>query len=89
MSEFYKLKEIEPPTEDQMHERREKAHADHLDYFYGDHWNVFIDKVNRCYLEFDIGHFASEFVIREISRDDYDSLKMDKSLFDKISRAAL
>lgn len=89
MSEYYKLKEIEPPTEAQMHERREKIHADHLDYFYGDHWNIFIDKTNKYYLEFDIGHFASEFVIREISRNDYESLKRDKSLFEQISRVVL
>jgi len=89
MSEYYKLKKFDPPTEAQMHERREEAHADHLDYFYGDHWNIFIDKANKCYLEFDIGHFASEFVIREISCNEYESLKKDKSSFERISRMVL
>jgi hypothetical protein len=86
MSEHYKLKKIVPPTEAQLAERREKIHADHLDYFYGDHWSIFIDKANRCFLEFDVGHFASEFIVREITRKDYDSLKRDKSLFTQISR---
>lgn len=88
MSEYYKLKKVEPPTEAQLSERQEKKHADHLDYFYGDHWSIFIDKANKCFLEFDVGHFASEFIVREISHDDYGSLKKDKSLFTQVSRKA-
>jgi hypothetical protein len=86
MSKYYTLVEVDSPTEAEMSERREKIHADHLDYFYGNHWNIFIDKENKCFLEFDVGHLASKFIVKEISRKDYDSLKTDTSLFDKISR---
>lgn len=72
------------PTEEQMAEARRKKHADDLDYFYGDYWNIFEDKNHRFFLEFDIGHFATNFVVREISGDDYRALKNDKSLFDRV-----
>jgi len=86
MSEYYKLEEVDQPTDAQLLKRRETKHADHLGYFYGDHWNIFIDKENKCFLEFDIGHFSSEFIIREITHESYNLLKNDKSLFEKISR---
>lgn len=63
---------------------REKIHADHLDYFYGEYWCIFIDKSNKCFLEFDIGRFGSQFITREISKEDYDSLKEDTSKFNSI-----
>ena len=45
-----------------------------------------LTKENKHFLEFDAGHFASEFIVREISKDDYESLKKDKSLYIQISR---
>jgi hypothetical protein len=86
MSKYYTSEDVVPPTEAQMLEKREIIHADHLDYFYGDHWNIFIDKSNKSFLEFDIGHLASNFIVREISRQDYDLLKTDTSLFSTVSR---
>lgn len=86
MSKHYTLTKVVPRTKAQIADRREEIHADHLDYFYGDHWSIFIDKFNVCFLEFDIGHFASKFIVREITIEDYDSLKRDKSLFTQISR---
>ena len=79
-------KKINPPTKAELKERRDKAHGDHLEYFYGAGWCVYIDKENKYFLEFDAGHFASEFIVREISKDDYESLKKDKSLYIQISR---
>lgn len=84
MSQFYTMKKGVYPTDEQVAETRRKAHAEHLDYSYGDHWSIFEDKEYRCFIEFDVGHFASEFIIREISRDDYSALKNDKSLFTNI-----
>lgn len=75
------------PTQEQVAEARRKTHADHLDYFYGDYWSIFEDKNNRFFLEFDVGHFASKFVVREISGEDYNALKNDKSLFDSVRRS--
>lgn len=75
------------PTNEQLAETRRKVHADHLDYFYGNHWSIFEDKKHRCFIEFDVGHFAAKFVVKEISRDDYKALKNDKSLFDKIVKS--
>ena len=82
-------KKIEPPTEAQLKQKRDKIHSDHLEYFYGDNWCIFIDKFNKCFLEFDAGHFSSEFIVREISPKDYDLLKKDKSLYIEISRKIL
>ena len=72
-------------NEEKTTELRRKKHKDHLDYFYGDYWNIFIDADEKCYLEFDKGHFATDFVVREITRVEYDSLKNDKTLFKSIS----
>ncbi|MCG9685258.1 hypothetical protein L1D31_22335 [Vibrio sp. Isolate23] len=85
MNKHYKLVEIDLPTETQLSEMRATKHADHLDYFYGEHWNTFINRDHKCFLEFDVGHFASEFIVREITYEHYCSLKKDKSLFEAIS----
>jgi len=65
---------------------RSKAHADPLDYFYGDYWCIFEDRDHNYFLEFDIGRFATNFKAHEISSDDYYALKNDKSLYDKVRR---
>lgn len=87
MSNNYTKKKGQYPTNEQLAETRRKKHAKHLDYFYGDHWSIFEDKDHRCFIEFDAGHFASEFIVREISRDDYAALKKEKNLFHKIIRS--
>lgn len=72
------------PSKEKMAEVRRKKHANHLDYFYGNHWCIFEDEDHKFFLEFDVGHFASKFIAHEISSDDYKKLKNDKSLFDII-----
>lgn len=73
-------------TDEELAKNRKEIHADHLDYFYGDNWCIFIDKESACFITFDVGHFISEFITQEISYDDYNSLKKDKSLFSKIKK---
>ena len=46
----------------------------------------YIEKDGRCYLELDEWHLATKFITREISKEDYESLKSDKTLFKIISR---
>lgn len=70
--------------EQEIIKSRKLAHAEHIDYFYGDYWCIFMDKDKKCFLEFDKGHFASEFVIKEISLEDYNSLKTDKSQYQRV-----
>jgi len=82
-------KKIERPNKEQLKQIRDETHKDHLEYYYGDHWCIFIDINEKCFLEFDVGHFASRFIIREISKKDYDELKDDKSQYTKISRKVL
>jgi len=86
MSDYYTVKKVELPTKSQIEEKRALLHAEHLDYFYGDFWSIYIEKDSRCYLEFDVGHLATKFITREISKEDYESLKSDKALFKIISR---
>jgi len=86
MSNYYTLKKVELPTKSQIEEKRALLHAEHLDYFYGDFWSIYIEKDGGCYLEFDEGHLATKFITREISKEDYESLKSDKTLFKIISR---
>ena len=85
MNQYYKSVEIELPTNAQLLEKREIKHSEHLGYFYGEHWNIYINRENRCFLEFDVGHFSPEFIVREITYENYCSLKEDKYLFNKIS----
>ncbi len=87
MSKYYTMKQGVCPTEEQVVEARRKKHAKHLDYFYGDYWSIFEDEDHRFFVEFDVGHFASKFVVREITGDDYRALKNDKGLFDKVRRS--
>lgn len=86
MSKFYSTKEGVYPTDEQVAGTRQKKHANHLDYFYGDYWSIYMDKDHRCFIECDIGHFASKFIVRQISREDYAALKKDKSLFESVVR---
>lgn len=86
MSKFYTTEKGVHHTDQQVAEIRRNKHAEHLNYFYGDHWSIFEDKEHRCFIEFDVGHFASEFIVRELSRDDYTALKNDKSLFNTVIR---
>ena len=87
MSKYYTQKPLAYPTEERVAEKRAEKHKNHIDYFYGSYWNIFIKEDGRCFLEFDIGHFATEFIIREIPKKDYDALKADTSLFEKISNS--
>lgn len=80
------MKELESNIDERTLKTRDKIHAEHLDYYYGDYWCMFIDKSNKCFLEFDIGRFGAKFITCEISQEDYDSLKEDNSKFDSISR---
>lgn len=41
MDELYTLKELTPS---ELAERRARIHTEHLDYFYGDFWSMYIDK---------------------------------------------
>ncbi len=86
MSKFYTMKKGVYPTDEQVAETRRKKHAEHLDYFYGNYWSIFVDKDHRCFIEFDVGHFASNFIVRQISHDDYAALKNDTSLFNSVIR---
>ena len=86
MSKHYAMKNGVYPTDEQVAKTRRKVHAYHLDYFYGDYWSIFEDKEHRCFIEFDVSHFASKFITREVSRDDYTALKNDKSLFNRVIR---
>ena len=44
MSKFYTMKKGVYPTGERVAETRRKKHAEHLDYFYGDYWSIFVDK---------------------------------------------
>lgn len=87
MNKYYTMRQGVYPTEEQVTEARRKKHAKHLDYFYGDYWSIFEDEEHRFFIEFDVGHLASKFVVREITGDDYRALKNDKSLFNKVRRS--
>ncbi len=85
MSKFCTTKPGKYPTDEETAEHRKKKHIGHAEYFYGNYWCCFMDDSGKCFLEFDVGHFASEFITRKISREDYEALKQDESLFNDIS----
>lgn len=86
MSKFIHNEKGVYPTDELVAEARWKKHANHLDYFYGDYWLIYKDKDHRCFIEFDIGHFASKFIVRQISHDNYVALKKDNSLYNSLIR---
>ena len=75
---------MEYPTDEELQKKREEIHREHLDYFYGDYWSIYIDANNRYFLEHDTGHFATNFVTKQISKSTYRKLKSDPSSFDKL-----
>ncbi len=72
------------PTDEEVQRARQEAHKDHLDWFYGDYWDIFIDKRNRFFLEHDVGHLDTKFIITEISETTYNLLKAEPSRFDEL-----
>ena len=76
-----KLKKITPPNRAEIVKRRKEMHKNHLDYFYGDYWCIYMDNENKCFLECDAGSIATKIETKQINYDDYNSLKEDPSSF--------
>ena len=87
MNHMNKMVKVTAPSGEEKN--RKKKHIEHLEYFYGDYWSVFMDKNRKCYLEIPIGTIWTEWVIREISLEDYISLKEDESRYLEIEQKVL
>ncbi|WCP68561.1 hypothetical protein LYZ37_07490 [Vibrio tubiashii] len=74
MSKYYSESPLVYPSDSDVSNTRSAKHENHLDYFYGDFWCVYEDRENKCYLEFDKGHFGVDLTTVLISRSEYKEL---------------
>lgn len=56
---------------------RPKKHSESDNEIVGDYWRVWIEN-DRCFYEYDAGHFASKFVVFEITKEDFVLIKSGK-----------
>ena len=54
------------------------------EYVIGQHWFIFIDEKGDCFIEFDVGHFASKFVHAKITAKEYRDLAKNFRLYNFI-----